>query len=95
MISQILTKDLSSAWPVRIKALGQECDMFNRFRAILAKLTSNLFTSTVAYTIVSMLLLYVVQGVHSVIGNTCTYSVCGKTIHLYFKQHSNVTGFYL
>ncbi len=29
------------------KALGQICDIFNRFRAILAQLTSNLFTSTV------------------------------------------------
>ena len=32
---------------VRIKALGQICDIYNSFRAILAQLTSNLSTSTV------------------------------------------------
>ena len=34
---------------VRIKALGQICDISNRLQAILVQLTSNLFTSTVTF----------------------------------------------
>ena len=49
----IPTKDLSSKFhDVRIKALGQICDISNTFQAILAQLTSNLFTSTVHAVVV-------------------------------------------